>query len=378
MLTERIKNKIINYRHELHQVPELGFEEYKTQAFIKKELIELGFEVLEVAKTGLIAVKRGKNNQAIAFRADMDALSVTEKTDVSFHSKHEGKMHACGHDGHMSILLGFANYIAHKELNRDVVFIFQPAEEGPGGAKIIVDEGYLKKYNVEYIFGLHVFPEILEGKIGLTDGVLMGQVGEFDITIKAKSCHGAMPQDGIDGIYVASQLIQTYQSVISRNVNPIEGAVLTIGTINGGERRNIIAGEVSMTGTMRAFNEDTYELMKKRMNEINSGLNHMYDVEVIMDFRDLYPSLINHHMFYEMMKKILKDDEIVELKPMMISEDFSFYLKEVPGYFFMLGTRNDALGYTHPLHSCYFNFDDNILFHGVETYIRICVELQVF
>jgi len=377
MLNQAIKDEIKKYRHYLHQIPETGFEEFKTQSFIKKELVKLGFEVEEVAKTGLIALKSGVEHKAIAFRADMDALAVIEKTNVPFMSTHEGKMHACGHDGHMSIVLGFASYISKLELKKDIVLLFQPAEEGPGGAKIIVDEGYLSKYHVEKIFGLHVFPGIAEGKVGLADGVLMGQAGEFDIMIHAISTHGAMPQNGVDGIVVASQLIQNFQSIISRNIDPIEGAVITIGKIEGGEARNVIAGKVVLNGTIRAFNQDTYEKMKKRMNEITQGLEKMHQIEIKIEIRDLYPPLVNHHHEHLMMLKILNEDEAVILKPMMIAEDFSYYLQALPGYFFMLGTKNESMGYIHPLHSCYFNFDDSILYHGVELYIRICKELKV-
>ncbi len=378
MLSQTIKEEIIRFRHALHQIPETGFNEFKTQAFLKQELLKLGFEVEEVATTGLIALKKGTSHIAIAFRSDIDALAVTEKTNLDYQSSHEGRMHACGHDGHMSILLGFALYVSQLKLSQDLVLIFQPAEEGPGGAKVIVDAGILEKYHIEKIFGLHLFPEIEEGKIGLTDGVLMGQVGEFDIQINAVSCHGAMPQNGVDGILVASTLVQTYQSVVSRNINPIEGVVLTIGKIIGGEARNVIAGTVTLNGTIRAFNDHTYETIKRRIQEINLGLETMYDVKIDMEIRDLYPALVNNHSLYLKMKKILREDEIIELKPMMISEDFSYYLQVVPGYFMMLGTRNEDLGYYHPLHSCYFNFDEKNLFRGVELYIQISQEFQLF
>ncbi len=378
MLSQDLKNEIIRYRRTLHRIPELGFEEYKTQAFIKNELSKMGFEIEEVAKTGIIALKRGKENKAIAFRADMDALAVTEKTELEYKSKHIGKMHACGHDGHMSILLGFALFIANIDLNKDVVLIFQPAEEGPGGAKLLVEEGYLKKYQVESIFGLHIYPGITEGKIGLTSGILMAQVGEIDVTIKATSSHGAMPQNGVDGIFVASQLIQLYQSIISRNIDPTEGRLLTIGKVTGGEARNILAKEVILNGTIRAFNSETYQKIKNRLTEINNGVEKLFGIKVETEIRDMYPALVNDHKLYHLMKDILSDDVIVELKPLMIAEDFSFYLTEVPGYFFMLGALNEELGYVHPLHSCYFNFREEILFHGVETYIKICQALNIF
>lgn len=375
MLSKALKEQIIKYRKDLHQIPELGFEEFKTQKYLKKTLLNLGFIVEEVAKTGLIGIKKGKTNTAIAFRSDIDGLPVVEKTNLPFSSIHEGKMHACGHDGHMSILLGFANYISKLELQKTIVLIFQPAEEGPGGAKEIIESGILKKYEIKKIFGLHLYPEIPQGKIGLTKGALMAQVGEFDIEINGVSAHGAMPQKGIDSIYIASQLIQAVQSIVSRNINPMESAIVTIGKITGGEARNVLAEKVILNGTMRAFSSDVYDMIKKRLSEIVWGLEKMFTVKIKFIFRDMYPALINNEDLYYLMKDILTIDEIVELEPIMIAEDFSFYLQEIPGYFCMLGTKTEK--YYHPLHSSYFNFNDEVMFRGVELYIQICQKLQV-
>lgn len=378
MFNSSFKTKIQKFREDLHQIPELGYEEFKTQAYLKAKLIEIGFTVETVAKTGLIAIKHGTDKKAIAFRSDIDALAITEKTDVHYKSLHEGKMHACGHDGHMSILLGFALYLSKIELNKTVVLIFQPAEESPGGAKVIVESGVFEKYKIEKIFGMHLYPEINEGKIGLTKAELMAQVGEFDITINAQSAHGAMPEKGVDGILVAASLIQAYQSIISRNLNPIDSAVLTIGKISAGDARNIIAQEVTLNGTMRAFSEAVYQVIKNRIIEINNGLEKMFNVSIQTEFRDMYPALINNYDLYLMMQDILEDSEIIDINPLMIAEDFSFYLKKVPGYFLMLGSRNDEMGYIHPLHSCYFNFTNNVLFKGIEMYIRIAKHLKLF
>lgn len=240
---EKFKEETKLYRRHLHQIPEGGFCEKETSKYVKEKLEEFGYEVNEVAKTGLIAFREGKNSSdSIAFRADIDGLRIMEETELAYGSKNFDYMHACGHDGHMSILLGFAHYISTVEsLNKGILFIFQPAEEGPGGAEIIIEEGILKKYNVKHVFGLHLFPGLDEGKIGVRGGAVMAHTGEFDINIKAESGHGAIPHKANDGIIVAAQLINSYQSIISRNINPIEGAVLTIGTIHGGERCNVIA-----------------------------------------------------------------------------------------------------------------------------------------
>lgn len=379
-LSKDIHEKIIDIRRYLHSVPEIGFDEIKTSKFIKEKLTEYGFEVYSTAKTGVIGFKKGtSNDKSIAFRADMDALRVTEETNLPYASKEDNMMHACGHDGHMSILLGLAMYISKLDsINRDIVLIFQPAEEGPGGAKIIIEEGILEKYNVESIFGLHILPDINEGTIGVKPGPIMAQTGELDITIKAKSGHGAMPHTAIDGIYVASQLINSYQSIVSRNIEPIEGAVLTIGEIHGGEARNVIAHNVTLKGTIRAFNDEVYKLIKERMLVINESLEKMYNVKITTEIRDMYPAVINDENLFQMFKEILNEDELILLKPMMISEDFSYYQQKIPGIFFMLGSRNEKLNLTYPLHNSKFNFNENILMHGVKTYIKICEKLNIF
>ncbi|MBS4534645.1 amidohydrolase [Clostridium sp. D2Q-14] len=378
-LFKEISKEVIKIRKILHEIPEIGFHEFKTSDFIKKKLKEYGYRVRTVARTGVLAFVKGKNNhKAVAVRADMDGLMINEKTGLSFSSKNEGRMHACGHDGHMAILLGLAMYLSKiGTINRDVLLIFQPAEEGPGGAKVIVDEGILDDYNVECIFGLHIFPEIDEGKIGIVSGPLMAQNGEFDINIQSIGCHGAMPHLGTDGIYIASEMIGLYQSIVSRNINPNEGAVLTIGKIFGGEARNVIANSVKIEGTIRAFNTEVYDEIKDRMIKINKGIGLMYNVNIDMEIRDFYPPVINDKDLYSLVKNNLNPEEIVEIEPMMLAEDFSYYQQVRPGFFFMLGSRNESIGYIYPLHSSKFNFNEKILFHGIKTYIKILKSLDV-
>lgn len=374
-----LKEKIIQHRVELHKIPELGFCEFKTSEYISNQLKQIGYEVKNVAKTGVIAFKEGTVKESIAFRSDIDGLSIKEDTDLSFKSEIEGYMHACGHDGHMAILLGFAEYVYNLEqLNKGILFIFQPAEEGPGGAELIIKENVLKEYNVKNIFGLHVYPEIEEGKIGTKSGVMTAQVGEFDIYIKAKSGHCAIPHKAKDGLIVAAQLINSYQSIVSRNINPIEGAVLSIGTIKGGERRNIIAENVTLEGTIRVFNQEVYEKIKERILTINKGLMEMFEVKIDTVFRDMYPCIINDNDLYSKVKESSLKDDLIELEPMMISEDFSYYQLEVPGIFFMLGSRNEKLGYTNALHNSRFNFDTEVLMNGIKMYDTICKTLNIY
>jgi hippurate hydrolase len=372
-MTERL----IKYRKDLHQIPEISFDLFKTSAYIKKELTDMGYEIHQAAITGWIAYKKGKKDTAIAFRSDMDALPVLEKSDYPFPSTHPGKMHACGHDGHMAMLLGFAYYLKNQTLiNDSIVLIFQPAEEYPGGAKVIIEEGFLDKFNVKKIFGIHLYPNLKEGVYGLVKGPMMARNLEFNIKISGKSAHGASPHDGNDAMIAGAHLINQLHTIISRNVDPFEQGVITVGTIHGGEARNIIAQDVEITGTMRAFKDEVFYLMKKRVEDIIEGIKLSFQVEITSDLMELYPVVNNDKEIVEFVEKHL-DSDYEYIKPLMASEDFAFYQKKVPGMFTMLGTRNEEKGYIHPLHSCYFNFKDEVLIRGVELYITIAKAYQL-
>jgi amidohydrolase len=361
--------KLKQYRIDLHQIPELAFDLFKTHDYVKGVLESFGYTTETVAKTGLIAVKQGLSSEAIAFRSDMDALPVTELTNQLFKSKHPGKMHACGHDGHMAMLLGFAEIVSKMaSLKKTVVFIFQPAEEGPGGAKVIIEEGVFEKYQIKKIFGIHLYPGIDEGKYGLANGPMMAQNGEFNITMKGLSAHGAQPHLGHDAILAAGALISHYHTIISRYIDPLDPAVITIGTIHGGEARNIIAHEVKLTGTIRSFNQKIYGILKQKMRDIDRGIEHAYDVQINNDIIDYYPPVINDHALFDNLKQHLETTQYEILRPMMFAEDFAFYQEKVPGLFVMLGTQNTRRGFIHPLHSCYFDFDESVLIKGVELY----------
>lgn len=360
------------YRRELHQIPELGFDLFLTSKYIQNELIQMGYTPRQMAKTGWVIHKDGLSKEAILFRTDMDALPVKEETGTDFISKHHGKMHACGHDGHMAMMLGFAKFIAkQKELKKTVVMIFQPAEEGPGGAKVMIEEGLFDLYDIKAVYGIHLYPGLTEGLYGLVDGPMMAQNGEFDITITGKSSHGAQPHLGDDAMIAASQLIQGYQTIISRKVNPLDSVVITIGTIHGGQARNIISQNVSLSGTMRAFKTDVYLKVKEWMHQIDRGIEMQYAVKIDNHIEDYYPPVTNDHTLFENLRNSLSRDQYQMIEPMTVSEDFAFYQQKVPGVFVMLGSRNEEKGYVHPLHSCYFNFDEKILLKGVELYKHI-------
>ncbi|MDX9691275.1 MAG: amidohydrolase [Acholeplasmataceae bacterium] len=370
-------DKLIKIRRDLHQIPEIAFDLYKTHDYVFNMLKELNFELEVVAKTGIIAYRKGMSQDAIAFRSDMDALPVTEMTNVSYQSLHEGKMHACGHDGHMTMLLGFAEYVSSiKELHKSIVLIFQPAEEGPGGAKIIVDQNVFEKYHIKHIFGIHLYPNLNQGLFGLVDGPMMAQNSEFDLDIFGKSSHAAQPHLGHDAILAATHLLSSYHHIMSRFVNPLKSGVLTIGTIHGGEARNILANHVHMSGTIRSFHDETHQMIKQKMREIDESIEKAYHVKIENKIMDYYPVVHNDSSLFAMLKHALNSDEYELIEQIMFAEDFAFYQKKVPGMFVMLGTRNDELGFTHPLHSCYFNFDEHVLMRGIDLYKRILNEMK--
>lgn len=370
----------VKIRRDLHKIPEEGFKEYKTSQYIKKYLIELGVEIEEgICGTGIIGLIKGKKgNNTVAFRADMDGLTIEEKTDVSYSSIHKGKMHACGHDGHMTVLLLLAKYLTDNsdKLSEDILLVFQPAEEGPGGALPMIEQGILNKYNVKTIFGLHIMPSIKQGKIGCIEGPIMAQTGEFYITVNGKSCHGARPQKGIDSIVITAQIINAFQTIISRKLNPVESGLITIGTINGGERLNIIAEKTEIKGTVRAFTEKNYLFLKEEMQNILSGFETCYNCNIDVNFIDMYPPVTNDSELYNILKKSIDGSILEKIEPMMIAEDFAYFQKEVPGLFFFLGSKNDDKEYIYDLHSNNFNFDEKILLLALKVYINILREIK--
>ncbi|KJF28421.1 amidohydrolase [Clostridium aceticum] len=378
MEIKNLLEELKKLRRDLHKIPELGLEEEKTSQYIKTYLQQLDIKYEEnVLETGIIAYFQGKDpKKTYCFRADIDALGMQEQNQLEYQSLHTGKMHACGHDGHTAILLGLAKTLVEnkEKLKDNIVLLFQPAEEGPGGALPILEGGFLKKYGVEEIYGLHLFPGLQEGQLGLRPGAMMSQNGEFDIFIKGQSAHGAMPHVGVDSIVVSSEMVLGMQTIISRNINPIEPAVITIGRAEAGEKRNIIAEEAVLEGTIRTFSQETYDLIKKRMMDFKKGLEINYGCQIDMIIRDMYPAVYNDpHLtetFIEAQEKCGIDDiEIID--PIMLAEDFSFYQREIPGLFFFLGTKNQEKGFTYPLHNGKFNFDEKVLGYGLQVYVNL-------
>ena len=372
----RIEDSIINWRRDFHQYPELAFKEHRTGEVIIKELRSMGLDPKEnVGKTGVTADLKFGDGPVIGLRADMDALPIKETSGLDFSSKNEGVMHACGHDGHMSMLLGTAKILTSTKqtYNGTVRFIFQPAEEGEGGARYMIDDGCLE--GVDEIYGIHVWNYQPVGEVGVKDGPVLAAADMFDIKVRGIGGHGAAPQGTIDSVVVASHLIQALQTIVSRNTNPLESTVVSIGKINGGHNFNIIADEVSLSGTARAYTEKNRNLIKQRMQEIIDGIARAYDAEIILDYKDGYPPTVNHT---EPTKKVLQaanrvvGDNAAAPYLSMGGEDFAYYLQKTPGCFFFVGSApNEKELFETPHHCSHFNMDEKALLIGSSIYLNL-------
>lgn len=369
-----IKDFVVGIRRNLHMYPELGMEEFETSKKIKSILNDLNIDFRDADGTGIIATIRGNNpaGPTIGIRADMDALPIQEKNNVSYCSKIEGRMHACGHDAHTSILLGTARVLSgmRNELPGNVRLIFQPAEETCGGAEKIIQEGALENPKVDAVIGLHMDESIDTGCLGIKYGKMYAASNPFKMVIKGSSSHGAYPHMGVDAIAISAQVISSLQNIISREVSPTDSGVITIGTINGGNACNIICDEVVLEGIMRTIDEDTREFIKKRVFDLADGISRSMRGSCELDITEGYPCLINDGKMVDLFKssasKILGSDRIVVLdKPILSVEDFAYFGKHVPSAFIKLGCRNEAKGIIYPAHSSKFDIDEDSLLIGV-------------
>lgn len=364
----------IQLRQALHRIPETGFDLFKTHAFVMEQLESCGPDRLEtLATTGIKAVFLSPGAQeTIALRADMDGIPTSELTEAPYASTHPGSMHGCGHDGHMTMLLLAARLIrANREkLTKNVVLLFQPAEEGKGGARIMIQEGALEHPHVDRIYGMHVWPTVTAGKVGVRWGPMMAQTCEFDMLVHGKSAHGASPQMGVDAIVCAAELITVLQTAITRNVDPHQDVLLTIGKIQGGVAHNVIADEVKLSGTLRVFSPAVYDQLRQRVGSMVQGLSMATGAK--FEFKELmhYPCVNNPRPLVEDFYTYLDSMEDVELvEPVMAAEDFAYYQQSIPGLFVFLGIQ--AGKNQQPLHNCKFDFDEENLLLGVELYARL-------
>ena len=377
-----LQNQLVTWRRNIHQKPELGFQEHITAALIAQQLAEWSIpHQKEVAKTGIVAtIKGGKPGKTIAIRADMDALPIQEANQVSYKSQHDGKMHACGHDGHTAIALGTAYYLNQnkEKLSGTIKIIFQPAEEGPGGAKPMIEAGVLKNPDVDAIIGLHLWNNLPLGTVGVRSGALMAAVECFRLQIQGKGGHGAMPDQTIDSIVVGSQIVNALQTIVARNINPLDSAVVTVGEFHGGTANNVIADRVNMSGTVRYFNPQLESVMGERIESIVAGICQSHGATYDLDYWQLYPPTVNDPTMARLVADVAH--QVVETPlgvvpecQTMGGEDMSFFLQEVPGCYFFVGSANSDRGLAYPHHHPRFDFDEAALGMGVEIFVR-CVE----
>lgn len=380
-MIDEIFQDIVGIRRHIHSHPELGFNEFQTANLISKSLKELDYEVYEgIGTTGVVACfKNREGAPAIAYRADMDALPIQEKNDVDYASVFPGIMHACGHDGHVAVLLGAAKIFAQikDQLNYQIVLIFQPAEEGPGGAKPIIKSGILKQFNIKGMFGLHVLSTLERGKIGIKRGAITASIDNFLLTIKGKSSHAARPEQGIDAIFVACQVVNNLQGIISRRLSASEDAVLTIGKIQGGYRRNVIADSVCLEGTVRCTSPKTRDNIESYFLKMVDGVTKAHDASYELNYDHGYPAVVNDRVITDFIvdisQRFMSPDDILILEgPELWGEDFAYFLQEYPGAFFYLGGAVEGKEMVHH-HSPNFNFDEECMKLGIEIFVNIAM-----
>jgi amidohydrolase len=379
-----LQPQLVEWRRQIHQKPELGFQEKITAEFIAQKLQNWGIvHQAGIAQTGIVAIIKGEkpgNGKVLAIRADMDALPIQEQNEVPYCSQHGGVMHACGHDGHTAIALGTAYYLNQhrKDFSGTVKIIFQPAEEGPGGAKPMIAAGVLKNPDVDAIIGLHLWNNLPLGTVGVRAGALMAAVELFRCTIFGKGGHGAIPHQTVDSVVVAAQIVNALQTIVSRNVNPIDSAVVTVGELQAGTAVNVIADTARMGGTVRYFNPNLAGFFKERIQQIIAGICQSHGASYDLDYIHLYPPVINDTGIAALVHSVA--EEVVETPigivpecQTMGGEDMSFFLQEVPGCYFFLGSANPEKKLDYPHHHPQFDFDETALPMGVEMFVR-CLE----
>ncbi len=380
-----LKDFLKNTREDLHRIPETALEEFKTAAYIREFLDKNGVSYAAIG-TSTVAWFRGEEDVWTAFRADIDALPMAEESGCAARSEHPGKMHACGHDGHTANLLYLAKRLKERlagglKLLRSVMLIFQAAEENVGGAQTLAEHEFFASRKIDGIFALHVNPEMNEGTAGSSPGAMSYQSCGLDLEITGKACHGAQPFKGIDVILVGAKLVEAYQSIVSRNVRPEEPVVLTIGSFHAGVTRNIIPETAKLLGTIRVVNKDLLDLIRTRLEAINRGFEVSYGVSIKMDFVPFYPAIFNSRRLYGLFLDAARDAgaAVQEGVKLAGSEDFSYYTRKgAEGLYFLLGVRNEAKGFVHPIHSPKFDFDPEALQTGNDIFWNILKKMGVF
>ena len=372
------------WRQELHSIPEIGLEEYETSKYIKSKLSEFNIEFKDgYANTGIVArVKgsQGESDKSIGLRADFDALPMPEKNEFEHKSTNEGMMHACGHDGHTSMLLGAAKYLSeNNDFDGSVYFIFQPGEEGFAGGQKMIQDGMFDDFKIDEVYALHNWPELPIGAIGVNSGPMMAAVDEFDIVVKGRGGHAAIPQLAIDPVVIASQIVLAVQTIVSRSTDPVDKALISITKINGGTAYNVIDDSVKLGGTIRTFKPETRSFFEKKLKEISSGIAKANGAEAEVDFHltNKYPPTINSKKESEfaanVAKKVFGDSQVdTDIDPSMGGEDFSYLLEKKPGAYLYIGQGDD--NHKAHLHTTKYDFNDNLLPVGVNYWVELVKE----
>lgn len=376
---------IAKVRRDIHAHPELCYEEHRTADVIAKQLQAWGIPILRgMAETGVVGIiKKGSSSRAIGLRADIDALPMQEVNTFAHASRHEGKMHACGHDGHTAMLLGAAQYLMqHGQFDGTVYAIFQPAEEGGGGARRMIAEGLFDKCPMDAVYGMHNWPGVAVGSFGVCSGPMMASSNEFDVVVRGKGSHAAQPQKSIDPVMAAVAIAQSWQTIISRNKNPLDAAVLSLTQIQAGSATNVIPDEARMLGTVRTFSTEVLDLIETRMRQIAEHTAAAYDAEVNFHFKRNYPPLINHEketaFAVQVMQQMVGVENVnAKVEPSMGAEDFAYFLQEKPGCYVFIGngegSHRDAGHGLGPcnLHNGSYDFNDELLPIGASYWVHL-------
>ncbi|NBS73114.1 MAG: amidohydrolase [Betaproteobacteria bacterium] len=377
-------NTLAAVRKDIHSHPELCFQEFRTADIVAQKLTEWGIPVDRgMGTTGVVGIiKSGTSTRSIGLRADMDALPIQEVNTFAHASQHAGKMHACGHDGHTTMLLAAAQHLAkHKNFDGTVYLIFQPAEEGGGGAREMVKDGLFKKYPMDAVFGIHNWPGLQVGQFAVSPGPVMASSNEFKITICGKGSHAALPHNGVDPVPIACQMVQAFQTIITRNKKPVDAGVISVTMIHAGQATNVVANTCELQGTVRTFTADVLDMIESRMKKIAEHVCAAHDATVEFSFHRNYPSTINHESETAFTRNVLTQmvgaENVKQQEPTMGAEDFSYFLQELPGTYFFIGNGQGAhreMGHGAgpcTLHNPSYDFNDDLIPLGGTVWVRM-------
>lgn len=379
---------ITELRRDIHAHPELCFQEERTAELVARSLSDWGIEVHRgLGTTGVVGViRQGSSPRAIGLRADMDALPMTEHNTFAHASRHPGKMHACGHDGHTAMLLAAARHLAqHRDFDGTVYLVFQPAEEGGGGAREMIKDGLFERFPMQAIFGMHNWPGLPTGSFSICEGPVMASSNEFKITISGKGSHAALPHNGIDPVPVACQMVQAFQTIVTRNKKPTDAAVISVTMIHTGEATNVVPDTCEIQGTVRTFTLEVLDMIEQRMRDVARHTAAAFGASVQFDFHRNYPPTINHaaeaQFVRQVMQEVVGTDMTLPFDPTMGAEDFSFFLQAKPGAYFMIGNGDGAhrgayAGHDHSLGPCTlhnpnYDFNDQLIPVGASLWVRL-------